>query len=297
MNLSKYSENMHTEADKGITADIILSLLILMTTGAYYYGYRAIIVTIICVSCALITEYIINIILKNYEFTYDLCTVIYSIITAFFMPATVPLWLPAVSGVITVLIKCGMQFKDGYRFTNPFIAASAITNLFFIRFMNNPPQPFSKLELISAEATSVTEAPHTFMNMFLGKTAGNIGTTCIFLIIICGSYLVWRKIILWKAPVCYIAVCTLLGAVLQHGFDGLFMDGMVMTAVYGLSNFGTDTRDTVSQIIYALICAFVTVVLYYFAGFGGAAVCSVFAADTVIFICDLIHRRRNCSRM
>ena len=56
MNLSKSFVNSPYNADKNIMTDILLTLLVIMIAGAYYFGYRSIMVTLVCVVFAIISE-------------------------------------------------------------------------------------------------------------------------------------------------------------------------------------------------------------------------------------------------
>lgn len=284
MNLSKSFVKSPYEADKNKMMDILLTLMVIMISGAYYFGYRAIMVTLVFVVFAVVSELALKYFIKKEELTYDFNTVIYAVVIAFFMPANVPLWIAVIGGALLVVARWLLEEKAKYCFTNAALATAGILNLAFFVFLKNQPHPFSKLQLISAEASSIVESPRTFLNLLIGRACGAIGTTCLIVILICGVYLVWRKIISWETPLCYIAVCALLGALLWRGYNGLFIEGMAFAAVYGMSDFCEDERDLWSKLTYAATCGVITVLLWYITGFVGSACISIAAVDSALYL-------------
>ena len=286
MNLSKSFTKSPYDTDNNKMMDILLTLMVIMIAGAYYFGYRAIMVTLVCVVFAVISELALKYFVKKEEPAYDFNTVIYAVILAFFMPANVHLWIAVVGGALVVVVRWLLNEKARYCFTNAALATAGVLNLAFFVFLKNQPHPFSKLQLISAEASSVVESPHTFLNLLLGKAQGAIGTTCIVTIMVCGAYLVCRKIISWETPLCYVAVCTVLGALLWRGYSGLFIEGMAFAAVYGMSDFCEDKRNLLSKLTYGAVCGVATVLVWYITNFVGSACISVVAVDTALYLWD-----------
>lgn len=284
MNLSKSFVKSPYNADKNIMMDILLTLLVIMIAGAYYFGYRAIMVTLVCVVFAIISELALKYFVKKEELTYDFNTVIYAVILSFFMPANSPLWVVVIGGVLLVTVRWLLEEKARYCFTNAALATAGVLNLAFFVFLKNQPHPFSKLQLISAEASSVVESPRTFLNLLIGRAPGAIGTTCLVAILLCGAYLAWRKIISWETPLCYVVVCAVLGALLWRGYNGLFIEGMAFAAVYGMSDFCEDKRDLYSKLTYGAGCGILTVLVWYITGFVGSACLGIAVVDTALYL-------------
>ena len=177
-----------------------------------------------------------------------------------------------------------LEEKARYCFTNAALATSGVLNLAFFVFLKNQPHPFSKLQLISAEASSVVESPRTFLNLLIGRAPGAIGTTCLVAILLCGAYLAWRKIISSETPLCYVVVCAALGALLWRGYNGLFIEGMAFAAVYGMSDFCEDKRDLYSKLTYGAGCGILTVLVWYITGFVGSACLGIAVVDTALYL-------------
>ena len=134
MNLSKSFVKSPYNADKNIMMDILLTLLVIMIAGAYYFGYRAIMVTLVCVVFAIISELALKYFVKKEELTYDFNTVIYAVILSFFMPANSPLWVVVIGGVLLVTVRWLLAEKARYCFTNAALATAGVLNLAFFVF-------------------------------------------------------------------------------------------------------------------------------------------------------------------
>ncbi|MBT8420149.1 MAG: RnfABCDGE type electron transport complex subunit D [Gammaproteobacteria bacterium] len=111
-------------------------------------------------------------------------------------------------------------------------------------------------------------------DMFLGFSAGSAGETSALLILVCGGYLVFRKMLDWRIP-----AAVLLGAFVSAGFffllDAeqypdpffvLFSGGLMLGAVFMASDMVASPVTPVGIWVYGILIGFITVIIRLFGG-------------------------------
>nr|VFK26418.1 MAG: electron transport complex protein RnfD [Candidatus Kentron sp. MB]VFK30429.1 MAG: electron transport complex protein RnfD [Candidatus Kentron sp. MB]VFK75217.1 MAG: electron transport complex protein RnfD [Candidatus Kentron sp. MB] len=111
-------------------------------------------------------------------------------------------------------------------------------------------------------------------DMFLGFSAGSAGETSALLILICGGYLVFRKMMDWR-----IVAAVLLGAFVTAGlfflldnqhypdpFFVLFSGGLMLGAVFMATDMVASPVTPWGVWIYGILIGFVTVIIRFFGG-------------------------------
>lgn len=110
--------------------------------------------------------------------------------------------------------------------------------------------------------------------MFLGMSAGSAGETSALLILVCGAYLVFRKMMDWRIP-----AAVLLGAFVSAGafwlldsshypdpFFVLFSGGLMLGAVFMATDMVASPVTPWGIWIYGILIGFVTVIIRLFGG-------------------------------
>jgi NQR2, RnfD, RnfE family. len=83
-----------------IMLDVVIALIPALIAGTIFFGIRALMLTIISVATAVLTEYVIEV-LTHKEITIDdFSAVVTGMLVAFNVPPTVPWWIPAVGSFL-----------------------------------------------------------------------------------------------------------------------------------------------------------------------------------------------------
>lgn len=124
--------------------------------------------------------------------------------------------------------------------------------------------------------------------MFLGTTAGTIGETSAVLLLIGGIYLIARKVISWKIPVCYIVTLGLFVLLFGgHGFDLQYLaahlcgGGLMLGAFFMATDYVTSPITPKGQIVFGILLGILTGI---FRLFGGSAE----GVSYAIIFCNLL---------
>ena len=218
-----------------IMRDVIIALIPALIAAGLVFGTRAILITLVSVAAAVITEHLISVYLMKKKTTIgDLSAVITGLLLAFNLPVAINPVL-AVLGSVFAISVAKMAFGGlGFNFINPALAGRAFLlasypaamtgavfaqsgkfgklpeNLSGINFdmsavdgmsSATPLEAFARLQGVSFELLDLQSA---FMPLFLGNVGGTIGETSALALLIGGIYLIFKKIINPMVPLIYI---------------------------------------------------------------------------------------------
>lgn len=279
MKMLKVSAPPHISDKDDVTSimfDVILALMPAMIAGAFFFGYRAIIVTLISVLSAVAFEYLWNWAFKKRNTVGDLSAVVSGILLAFNMPVTVPLWLPVVGSFFMIVIVKMCFGGLGNNFMNPALGGRAFLMASWPALMTRFVAPATRLGFFStADAvTSATPLNSEFTgtvsnwDLFIGNVGGCIGETSALALLIGCAYLMVRKIITWRIPVCYIATVAVISFVLGQNVPfQLFAGGLMLGAIFMATDYTTSPVTPLGQIIYAIGCGVLTCIIRFAGGY------------------------------
>ena len=135
---------------------------------------------------------------------------------------------------------------------------------------------FSRLEFVNtADAvTSATPLSSEFTgnaatwDLFVGNVGGCIGETSALALLIGGSYLLIRRIITWRIPVCYLATVAVLSVICGADVSvQLLSGGLMLGAIFMATDYTTSPVTPLGQIVYAVGCGVLTCVIRFVGGY------------------------------
>ena len=192
------------------------------------------------------------------------------------MPVTVPLWMPVVGSFFMIIIVKMCFGGLGHNFMNPALAGRAFLMASWPAAMTRFVAPFSRLDIVDVTdaITSATPLSPEFAgnvsawNLFLGNVGGCIGETSALALLIGGAYLLIRRIITWRIPVCYLATVAVLSALCGADVSvQLLSGGLMLGAIFMATDYTTSPVTPLGQIIYAVGCGVLTCVIRFAGGY------------------------------
>jgi len=124
--------------------------------------------------------------------------------------------------------------------------------------------------------------------MFFGTTPGTIGETSAVLLLIGGIYLIAKRIISWKIPVCYIVTLGIFVLLFGgHGGDMTYLaqqlcgGGLMLGAFFMATDYVTSPITPKGQIVFGILLGILTGI---FRIFGGSAE----GVSYAIIFCNLL---------
>ena len=257
-----------------IMLDVVIALLPALIVGACVLGIRSLLIALISVAAAVLSEWIYCTVTKSRNTLKDGSALVTGLLLAMTLPHTVPDWVPAVGSafaIIVVKLLCGGL---GQNIFNPALAARA-----FLMFI--APAAMVRYAALGVDGvTAATPLHHMVMpalpeesilDMFLGNTPGSIGEISALALLAGGVYLVVRKVISPRIPVAYlgtVAVVTLIfsktGDPVSWMLYSLLSGGVMLGAIFMATDYSTSPVTKWGQVIYGMGCGVLTVVFRYF---------------------------------
>ncbi len=265
--------------------DVIIALLPLLVAAVYFFGYRALVVTLVSVAASVASEAGWCLVLKKRMTVNDGSAIVSGILLAYNLPVTVPLWLPIVGSVFMILIVKMCFGGLGQNIVNPALAGRAFLLASWPMLMSGTyVAPFPKLGLFAVDAvTSATplailkgtavEALPTYAELFLGNIGGCIGETSKIAILIGAAYLLIRGVITLYTPVSMIATVALLSYIFGGAwFQGewlyhLLSGGLFLGAFFMATDYTTTPITKLGMILFGVGAGIITVFIRLVGGY------------------------------
>lgn len=274
------SSSPHIRAKEDVSMimrDVLIALLPATIAAIYYFRTGAIINILVGILGAVLTEYVIQKIMKKRITISDYSAAVTGLLLAFNVPASAPWWMTLVGAIFAIGIAKQLFGGLGHNFINPALAARAV-------LLASWPVEMTKWITPGADAMSTatplailkgTEAgviPASIFDLLIGNVAGSIGETSAMLILLGGIYLIYRGVITYIIPTYYIATV----AILTFAFSGfnasmisynILAGGLMLGAFFMATDYSSSPVSKKGQMIYAVGCGVLTSVIRYYGGY------------------------------
>ena len=230
---------------------VILALLPSALWGVWAFGLRALVVLLVSIASALLAEYLLGLVSKEFTLR-DWSATVTGLLVGMNMPPEVPLYIPVIASVFAIAVVKWTFGGLGCNWMNPALAGRVFVFFSFTSEMGSFSLPrvfaidaLSSATPLSAMKTAVTAgaagrstellsgtipvtdfalsisdklgiSPYA-VDAFFGNVGGCIGEVSALLLLIGGIFLIATKIITWRIPVVYLASF----AVLSWIFGGI----------------------------------------------------------------------------
>ena len=111
--------------------DVVIALLPALIAGVIVQGLRAALVAAVCVLSALAGEWLLRLVLRQYNTLPDGSALVTGLLLALTLPASVPYWTAAIGGLFAVIVVKGICGGLGQNTFNPALGARAFLMLLF----------------------------------------------------------------------------------------------------------------------------------------------------------------------
>ena len=270
---SPHVRSPHTAT--GIMLDVIIALIPALIAAVVIFGTQVLLVTLVCVGSAVLSEYLCRKVMKRHQTIGDLSAVVTGLLLAFNLPVSVPLWIAALGSIIAIVVVKQMFGGIGQNFVNPALAARIILLVSFPSKMTGwtldgvtTATPLASLKSGAVDSTALP----SMVDMLLGKHGGCLGEVCSVALILGGIYLIVRKVISPAIPLSYIgtvAVFMLLAGKGSLEFTAyqLLSGGLLIGAIFMATDYTTSPVSFKGKIIFGIGCGLITAAIRVFGGY------------------------------
>ena len=268
----------------GIMLDVIIALVPALVMSAVYFGSRALVLTAVTVASCVLSEFVCRKVMKRDNTLGDLSAIVTGIILAFNHPATLPLWMAAIGGIIAIVVVKQMFGGIGQNFVNPAMTARIILMVSFPTAMAKwivtgqnawsvdavtSATPMAQLASAKGGDLSLVEDLPSIAEMLLGKHGGSMGEVCSIALICGGFYLLLRKVISPVIPFFFIGTVAVFmffagGGNIEFVIYQLLGGGLMLGAFFMATDYATSPITKKGKIIFAIGCGLITSVIRIF---------------------------------
>lgn len=276
-----------------IMLDVIIALLPATLFGFWNFGVNAIINTVLCVATCVIAEYAWQHFMGQKITIKDMSAALTGLLLAMNLPANVPFWIPILGGVFAIIVVKQLFGGLGQNFMNPALGARCFLLISFAGLMtdfscNGFGTQFDAATGATPLAALKAGEMVNVKDMFIGTIPGTIGETSAVLLLLGGIYLIAKKVISWKIPVCYIVTLSVFALLFGgHGFDMNYLaaqlcgGGLMLGAFFMATDYVTSPITPKGQIVFGILLGILTGI---FRIFGGSAE----GVSYAIIFCNLL---------
>lgn len=284
--------------------DVVLALVPTTVFGIYNFGIKAAVLIAVCIVTCLLSEYIWQKCMKLPLTVSDGSAVLTGLLLALNLSSTFPIWMAILGSIFAIIIVKQLFGGLGQNFMNPALGArcflmvsfagsmtsfthDGITGATPLAIIKNGDKAQSVADILAAGDGKAQEVT-SVLNMFLGSIGGTIGETSALALLIGAAYLLIRKIIDWKIPVCYIATFAVFVLLFGgRGFDLMYLvaelcgGGLLLGAFFMATDYVTSPITPKGKIVFGILLGLLTGI---FRIFGASAE----GVSYAIIICNLL---------
>ena len=292
-----------------IMRDVLIALLPALAGSVYFFGLRALTVTLVSVAACVFFEWAWCRIMKQDCKVYDLSACVTGVLLAFVCPVTVPYWVLIIGDLFAIgLVK--MLFGGiGKNVVNPALAARAFLMSWPVAMTTwvkvgweNQAGLFSGVDAVTAATPMAAmhqgQLPEaSVLEMFLGNVGGCIGETSAALLLIGLAYLLLRKVISVRIPLAFIGTVAVLTFLFPMGHDRLTWmtaqlcgGGLMLGAVFMATDYVTSPVTKLGQVVFGIGCGALTVLIRYFGGYSEGVSYAILIMNCCVVLLDRIGR-------
>ena len=292
-----------------IMRDVLIALTPAMVGAIYFFGFRALMVTLVSVAACVFFEWAYCKLTKRHCKVYDLSAVVTGVLLAFVCPVTIPYWT-IILGAFFAIVLVKMLFGGlGRNIVNPALAGRAFMFSWPVLMSTWVKVGFENSAGLLSTADAVTAATplasmhqglmpeESVLDMFLGNVGGCMGETSAMLLLIGFAYLLHRQVLTLRIPVSYLGTVAVLTFLFPQGNDRiawmaaqLFSGGLMLGALFMATDYVTSPVTKLGQILYGIGCGLLTVLIRYFGGYSEGVSYAILVMNACVVLLDRIGR-------
>ena len=304
------SPHVHSKVTtQTIMRDVLIALIPALVGSVYFFGFRALMVTLISVAACMFFEWGWCKMMKMPCKVYDLSFAVTGVLIAFVCPVTIPYWCIIIGDFFAIIVVKMLFGGIGKNFVNPALAARAFMFGWPVLMTNWVKVGFENAAGILSTADAVTAATpmaalhqgqmpeESILDLFLGNVGGCIGETSVVLLLIGLIYLLARKIITLRIPLAYVGTVAVLSLLFPMGNNAfvwcaaqLCGGGLMLGAIFMATDYVTSPVTKLGQIVYGIGCGVLTIVIRYFGGYNEGVSYAILIMNCCVVLLDRIGR-------
>ena len=304
------SPHVHSKVTtQTIMRDVLISLAPALIGSVYFFGFRALLVTMVSVAACVFFEWAWCKMTKMHCKVYDMSAMVTGVLIAFVCPVSIPYWCIIIGDFFAIIVVKMLFGGIGKNFVNPALAARAFMFSWPVLMTHWVKVGFENSAGLLSATDAVTAATPlaamhqgqmpdaSLLDMFLGNVGGCIGETSALLLLIGFGYLLIRKVVSPRIPLAFIGTVAVLAFLFPMGNDRiawmgaqLFGGGLMLGAMFMATDYVTSPVTKLGQVIFGIGCGVLTIVIRYFGGYNEGVSYAILVMNCCVVLLDRIGR-------
>ena len=276
-----------------IMTDVLIALLPCVVASIVIFGARSLLVIATCVATALICEYLSCRFMKRDNSIFDMSAAVTGVLLALTLPANTPLYIVALGAAFSIVIVKQLFGGIGNNIFNPALAGRAFMLISFAAQIGNCDPVIQDAITGATPMAPGYSAGLNYWQLALGAYPGAMGETCVVAIVLGLIYLLIRRVISYRIPVFMLGATVLTSiAVGRDPFFEILAGGVVFGAVFMATDYVTSPMSKLGQIIYAVLCGVLTVIIRAFGAYPEGTMFAILIMNAATPLIDKLVRPR-----
>jgi electron transport complex protein RnfD len=287
---------------KNLMMDVVIALLPALCISIYFFGPRALTMTLVSVIACMFFEWAYEKIMKKPNTVGDMSAVITGILLVAVCPVTLPYWMIILGAFFAIVIVKQLFGGLGTNFLNPALAGRAFLMTTWIK----PGREYwasvgSVVDIVTGATPlsadlmkSGTLPDASLMDMFIGNISGSMAEGSALMLLLGGIYMLIRGVIRIRIPAAYILTVAVLTFLFPRGGEGnltwmlyeLLAGGIMIGAFFMATDYVTSPNTPKGEIIYGMGCGLLTVFIRYFGGYPEGVCYSILLMNVCVWLID-----------
>ena len=264
-----------------IMYDVIIALLPALLLSVYFFGLRALLVTLLSILVSVLTEYLLNKFMKKERSHFDGSAIITGILFAFIIPANIPFKHVILGAFVSIALGKMVFGGLGHNIFNPALVGRvflmiaypvALTSWPIVEGYTGASKYLNPDGITGATALALLKKGENltglFQNptwdMFWGKMGGSLGETSALALIIGGIYLIYKKHIDYKVPLTIISLVGIIALIFgENPLYHILSGGVIIGAFFMATDMVTSPYTNKGKIIFAAGIAIITMIIRF----------------------------------
>jgi electron transport complex protein RnfD len=295
----------------------------------YSFGISVAVLFIVSTLSCLFTEHFIHCIKEKKVISpfksplTDYSAIITGLLLGLTLPPGFPFWMAAVGGVVAIALGKWIFGGLGYNLFNPALVGRAflqaafpvaittwtpggLANRFSLFISTSVTPPFLKPVVDSVTGATplalmkFEQKTTEIFNLFIGTTSGSAGETSSVIILICGLYLAFRKMLDWRIPISIILSVGLFSGIF-YLYDMskypspafmIFSGGLMLGAVFMATDMVTSPVTSKGVWIYGIFIGIMVVIIRLFGGLPEGVMYAILLGNSITPILNRLTQAR-----
>jgi len=279
----------------GIYRNYLIALLPAIFASLYYFRAGALCVLVISVVVSVLTEYLLQKVLKREIQVSDCHAILNGLILAFLLPPSSPWWMVTVGAFCSIAIGKQIFGELGNNPFNPPLIGWVMLRLSWPDKVSNWIEPVGGwvadpvLQIFKIDGIeAIHDLEFNILNLFLGRQAGGLGTICALALLVGAIYLLGRRVISWHIPVSYLLTVFLFSLILYLSsretqispIYHLICGGTLLGAIFIATDPVSSPVTRWGKLAFGLICGVIVMVIRTWGKYPDGTVFAILLANT-----------------